>query len=257
MTMDEINRCINMANEWSAKAMELVDSINKMDLSEMASEDIIEPEVDEVDETSSESESDSEEDEKNKLLQEDRNLADDLADLEKKLSDIDQQIDALDKEHDDFQKKYDAFINEYDSKRIKLEDEQDNLYDQRRKILNAREDIYKKWCEKFCKPTTSGEASSPKNEAVKKTSKPKIPSTSEILGYLECYFGTKLDLVDPYSSLNKLLNGKIKTVKFINGKRQYDLDDIAGILANVGEEELSNEVNALADYYANEKQEDK
>lgn len=242
MTMDEINRCINMANEWSAKAMELVDSINKLDAAKFDTSKSMEEE-----------QTSSEEDEKNKLLQDDINLADDLADLEKKLSDIDSKINDLDKEYDDFQKKYEKFIDEYDSKRIKLEDEYDDLYDQKMKVLNAREDIHKEWCEKFCKPTASDEAGSPKNEAMKKTSKPKIPSTSEVLSYLECYFGAKLDLVDPYSSLNKLLNGKVKTVKFINHERPYDLYDISGILNNVGEMKLSIEVDALADYYADEK----
>ena len=231
MTMDEINRCINMANEWSAKAMELVDSINKMDLTGMASEDSIESEVDEVDETSS----DCEEDEKNKLLQEDSNLADDLALLEKKIDEVDEKIGRNNKEHK-------LLWEEYNNLSAKVDD-----------IHAKREAIHKEWCEKFCKPTASDEASSPKNEAVKKTSKPKIPSTAKILGHLECYFSTKLDLVDPYSSLNKLLNGKVKTVKFINHERPYDLYDISGILNNVGEMKLSIEVDALADYYADEK----
>lgn len=235
--MDDINYYINMANEQIANAMAILKSIDGMN----AKSTTVEKSEDDVksEETTSVSVKIDDEidndDEKNRLLQEDRNLADDLADVEKKLSELDAE--------------YDKFMDDFDAKRSKFMEERCALVDKKTKIMDERNIIHKTWCEKHCEATKT--AKTTKSES--KVSKPKIPSTAKILNCLETFFEDKFTAADPYSSLNKLLNGKIKTIKFISITDDYDLYAIADVVANSGETELSNEVRALADYYANEK----
>ena len=242
--MDDVNYYINMANEQIANAMALLKSIDGMN----AKSTTVEKSEDDVksEETTSVSvkiddEIDNDDDEKNRLLQEDRNLADDLADVEKKLSDLDAE--------------YDKLMDDFDAKRSKFMKERFALVNKKNKIMDERNVIHKTWCEKHCEATKTAKTtkSESKVSKVSKVSKPKIPSTAKILNCLETFFEDKFTAADPYSSLNKLLNGKIKTVKFISIADDYYLYDIADVLANSGENELSNEVRALADYYANEK----
>ena len=235
--MDDVNYYINMANEQIANAMALLKSIDGMN----AKSTTVEKSEDDVksEETTSVSvkiddEIDNDDDEKNRLLQEDRNLADDLADVEKKLSDLDTE--------------YDKLMDDFDAKRSKFMKERFALVNKKNKIMDERNAIHKTWCEKHCEATKS--AKTTKSES--KVSKPKIPSTAKILNCIETFFDDQF-AGDPYSSLNKLLHGKIKTVNFIDAKMSYDLYAIADVVANSGENELSNEVRALADYYANEK----
>lgn len=239
--MDDVNYYINMANEQIANAMALLKSIDGMN----AKSTTVEKSEDDVktEETTSVSVKIDDEidndDEKNRLLQEDRNLADDLADVEKKLSELDAE--------------YDKFMDDFDAKRSKFMEERCALVDKKTKIMDERNIIHKTWCEKHCEATKS--AKTTKLES--KVSKPKIPSTAKVLNCLETFFEDKFTAADPYSSLNKLLNGKIKTIKFISITDDYDLYAIADVVANSGENELSNEVRALADYYANEKKKTK
>lgn len=235
--MDDVNYYINMANEQIANAMALLKSIDGMN----AKSTTVEKSEDDVksEETTSVSVKIDDEidndDEKNRLLQEDRNLADDLADVEKKLSELDAE--------------YDKLMDDFDAKRSKFMKERFELVNKKTKIMDERNVIHKTWCEKHCEATKT--AKTTKSES--KVSKPKIPSTAKILNCLETFFEDKFTASDPYSSLNKLLNGKIKTIKFISITDDYDLYAIADVVANSGETELSNEVRALADYYANEK----
>lgn len=235
--MDDVNYYINMANEQIANAMALLKSIDGMN----AKSTTVEKSEDDVksEETTSVSVKIDDEidndDEKNRLLQEDRNLADDLADVEKKLSELDAE--------------YDKLMDDFDAKRSKFMKERFELVNKKTKIMDERNVIHKTWCEKHCEATKT--AKTTKSES--KVSKPKIPSTAKILNCLETFFEDKFTAADPYSSLNKLLNGKIKTIKFISITDDYDLYAIADVVANSGETELSNEVRALADYYANEK----
>ena len=235
--MNDVNYYINMANEQIANAMAILKSIDGMN----AKSTTVEKSEDDVksEETTSVSVKIDDEidndDEKNRLLQEDRNLADDLADVEKKLSELDAE--------------YDKFMDDFDAKRSKFMEERCALVDKKTKIMDERNIIHKTWCEKHCEATKT--AKTTKSES--KVSKPKIPSTAKVLNCLETFFEDKFTAADPYSSLNKLLNGKIKTIKFISITDDYDLYAIADVVANSGENELSNEVRALADYYANEK----
>lgn len=234
--MDDVNYYINMANEQIANAMALLKSIDEMNAKSTTvekSEDVVKSEETTSVSVKIDDEIDND-DEKNRLLQEDRNLADDLADVEKKLSDLDAE--------------YDKFMNDFDAKRSKFMEERCALVDKKTKIMDERNIIHKTWCEKHCEATKN--AKTMKSES--KVSKPKIPSTAKILNCIETFFDDQF-AGDPYSSLNKLLHGKIKTVNFIDAKMSYDLYAIADVVANSGENELSNEVRALADYYANEK----
>lgn len=236
-TMDDVNYYINMANEQIANAMAILKSIDGMNAKSTTvekSEDVVKSEETTSVSVKIDDEIDND-DEKNKLLQEDRNLADDLADVEKKLSELDAE--------------YDKFMDDFDAKRSKFMEERCALVDKKTKIMDERNIIHKTWCEKHCEATKT--AKTTKSES--KVSKPKIPSTAKVLNCLETFFEDKFTAADPYSSLNKLLNGKIKTIKFISIMDDYDLYAIADVVANSGENELSNEVRALADYYANEK----
>ena len=238
--MDDVNYYINMANEQIANAMALLKSIDGMN----AKSTTVEKSEDDVksEETTSVSVKIDDEidndDEKNRLLQEDRNLADDLADVEKKLSDLDAE--------------YDKLMDDFDAKRSKFMKERFELLNKKTKIMDERNVIHKTWCEKHCEAIKITKTT--KSES--KVSKPKIPSTAKILNCIETFFDDQF-AGDPYSSLNKLLHGKIKTVNFIDAKMSYDLYAIADVVANSGENELSNEVRALADYYANEKKKTK
>ena len=238
--MDDVNYYINMANEQIANAMALLKSIDGMN----AKSTTVEKSEDDVksEETTSVSVKIDDEidndDEKNRLLQEDRNLADDLADVEKKLSDLDAE--------------YDKLMDDFYAKRSKFMKERFELLNKKTKIMDERNVIHKTWCEKHCEAIKT--AKTTKSES--KASKPKIPSTAKILNCIETFFDDQF-AGDPYSSLNKLLHGKIKSVNFIDSKMSYDLYAIADVVANSGENELSNEVRALADYYANEKKKTK
>lgn len=235
--MDDVNYYINMANEQIANAMALLKSIDGMNAKSTTvekSEDNVKSEETTSVSVKIDDEIDND-DEKNRLLQEDRNLADDLADVEKKLSELDAE--------------YDKLMDDFDAKRSKFMKERFELVNKKTKIMDERNVIHKTWCEKHCEATKT--AKTTKSES--KVSKPKIPSTAKILNCLETFFEDKFTAADPYSSLNKLLNGKIKTIKFISITDDYDLYAIADVVANSGENELSNEVRALADYYANEK----
>ena len=240
--MNDVNYYINMANEQIANAMALLKSIDGMN----AKSTTVEKSEDDVksEETTSVSvkiddEIDNDDDEKNRLLQEDRNLADDLADVEKKLSDLDAE--------------YDKLMDDFDAKRSKFMKERFALVNKKNKIMDERNVIHKTWCEKHCEATKTARPNAESTKPESKVSKPKIPSTAKVLNCLETFFEDKFTAADPYSSLNKLLNGKIKTIKFISITDDYDLYAIADVVANSGENELSNEVRALADYYANEK----
>ncbi len=242
--IDEINRYINMANEQVANAMAILKSINEMNVKSFnveESEDSAEDE--EIPVTIKTDDKTDIDDEKNRLLQEDRNFADDLASVEDKLRNNIEKFTKLNCE-------YDAFVDNYNTQRNAFTDEYRKLYDEKTRILEAREKIHKTWCEKHCEAAkTNAETTKPES----KVSKPKIPSTAKILNCLEIFFD-KFTAADPYSSLNKLLNGKIETVSFISNTWDYDLYDIADVLAKGEEIELSNEVKALANYYANKKQ---
>lgn len=239
--MDDVNYYINMANEQIANAMALLKSIDGMN-AKITTVEKSEDDVKSEETTSVSVKIDDEidnDDEKNRLLQEDRNLADDLADVEKKLSELDAE--------------YDKLMDDFDAKRSKFMKERFELVNKKTKIMDERNVIHKTWCEKHCEATKT--AKTTKSES--KVSKPKIPSTAKVLNCLETFFEDKFTAADPYSSLNKLLNGKIKTIKFISITDDYDLYAIADVVANSGETELSNEVRALADYYANEKKKTK
>lgn len=245
--MDDINYYINMTNEQIANAMALLKSIDEMNAKSTTvekNEDDMEGE--EIPVTVKTDEEIDNDDEKNRLLQEDCNLADDLADVEAKMKDVDKKLSDLDAE-------YDKFFDDFDARRAKFMEKRYALIDKKTKIVHERNIIYKTWCEKYCKVTKTAKTNAETTKPESKVSKPKIPSTAKILNCLEIFFGT-FTAADPYSSLNKLLNGKAKTVEFISDTWDYDLYDIADVLAKGDEAKLSDEVRALADYYDSKKQ---
>lgn len=243
--MDEINRYINMANEQVANAMAFLKSIDEMNVKsanvEENEDNMEDEEISVTIKTDDKTDIDDE-----RLLQEDCNLADDLASVEDKLHNNTEKFAKLNRE-------YDAFVDNYNTQRNAFTDEYRKLYDEKTRILEAREKIHKTWCEKHCKVVKTAKTNVETTKPESKVSRPKIPSTAKILNCLEIFFGT-FTAADPYSSLNRLLNGKAKTVEFISDTWDYDLYDIADVLAKSEEIELSNEVKALADYYANKKQ---
>lgn len=246
--MDDINYYINMTDEQIANAMALLKSIDEMNAKSTTvekNEDDMEGE--EIPVTVKTDEEIDNDDEKNRLLQEDCNLANDLASVEDKLRNNIEKFTKLNRE-------YDAFVDNYDTQRNAFTDEYRKLFDEKTRILEAREKIYKTWCEKYCKVTKTAKTNTETTKLESKVSKPKIPSTAKILNCLEIFFDDAFTAADPYSSLNKLLNGKAKTVKFISDTCDYDLYDIADVLAKGDEAKLSDEVRALADYYGNKKQ---